>query len=158
VGIRPASPQLDVIDAFFSKVSTQGGLGFWESLGDLMANTAGGVVVGNASPLFKIPAELATGTKTSGQRIDNMPEYLLDQSGLGGITRMLGYTPWGQQRSDFKEGEYGERDRARQILNYWTGIKSTYYQSPASLERARQERIDYWNRFYKSGKYYVEDK
>jgi hypothetical protein len=157
VGIRPASPQLDVIDAFFSKVSTRPGLGFWESLGDLMANTSGGILVGNASPLFKIPAELATGTKTSGQRIDNIGEYLLDQSGLGGITRMTGYTPWGEQRSDFKEGDYGVRDRARQQLNYWTGIKSTYYQSPASLEIARQERIDYWNRYYKTGKY-SEDK
>jgi hypothetical protein len=66
---------------------------------------------------------------------------------------MTGYTPWGEQRSDFKEGDYGERDRARQQLNYWTGLKSTYYQSPASLEIARQERIDYWNRYYKSGKY-----
>jgi hypothetical protein len=157
VGIRPASPQLDVIDAFFSRVATRPGVGFWEGLGDLMGSTFKGVVVGNASPLFKIPAELATGTKTSGQRIDNMPEYLLDQSGLGGITRMTGYTPWGEQRSDFKEGEYGERDRARQVLNYWTGIKSTYYQSPASLEIARQEEIDYWNRYYKSGKY-AEDK
>jgi len=153
VGIRPASPQLDVIDAFFSKVAVSPGLSFWEAMGDLMANTASGVIVGNASPLYKIPAELATGTKTSGQRIDNIGEYLLDQSGLGGITRMLGYTPWGEQRSDFKEGEYGERDRERQILNYLTGIKSTYYQSPESVERARQERIDYWLRFYKSGKY-----
>jgi hypothetical protein len=153
VGVRPASPQLDVIDAFFSKVYTKPGLGFWESLGDLSANTIGGVVVGNATPLFKIPAELATGTKTSGQRIDNLGEYLLDQSGLGGITRSLGYTPWGEQRSDFKEGAYGEADRERQAWNLFTGFKSTYYQSPASLEIARQERIDYWNRFYKSGKY-----
>ena len=157
VGIRPASPQLDVIDAFFGKVTVRPGLGFWEGMGELMANTAGGVIVGNATPLFKIPAELATGTKTSGQQITNMGEYLLDQTGLGGISRMTGFTPWGEQRSDFKEGEYGEKDRARQTLNYWTGIKSTYYQSPESLNRARQELIDYWQRYYKSGDY-SEDK
>ena len=157
VGIRPASPQLDVIDAFFSKVTVRPGLGFWEGMGELMANTVGGVVIGNATPLFKIPAELATGTKTSGQQITNMGEYLLDQTGLGGISRMTGFTPWGEQRSDFKEGEWGEKDRARQTLNYWTGIKSTYYQSPESLERARQENIDYWQRIYKSGEY-SEDK
>lgn len=153
VGVRPASPQLDVIDAFLSKVSVPAGLSFWEGMGSLMANTGKGVIVGNATPLFKVPAELATGTTTSGQRIDNIGEYLLDQSGLGGITRMFGYTPWGEQRSDFKEGEYGERDRERQVLNYWTGIKSTYYQSPASVEIARRELIDYWQRIYKYGKY-----
>jgi len=157
VGIRPASPQLDVIDAFFSKVTVRPGMGFWEGMGELMANTAGGIIVGNATPLFKIPAELATGTKTSGQQITNIGEYLLDQTGLGGISRMTGFTPWGEQRSDFKEGESGEKDRARQTLNYWTGIKSTYYQTADSLQRARQENIDYWRRVYKFGEY-AEDK
>ena len=156
IGVRPASPQLDVIDAFFSKVRTRPNLGFWEAMGELSANAAGGIIVGNATPLFKIPAELATGTTVSGQRIDNISEYLLDQTGLGIISRMSGFTPWGEQRSDFKEGEYGQKDRERQILNYITGIKSTYYQSPASLEIARRELIDYWQRVYKYGKYAEE--
>jgi hypothetical protein len=90
-------------------------------------------------------------------KIDNVAEYLVDNTGLGSLSRMTGFTPWGEQRSDFKDGEYGVKDRERQSWNWWLGLKTTYYESPASLERARQERIDYWSRVYKMGKY-AEDK
>lgn len=158
VGIRPASPQLDVIDAYFSKFAIQPGRGFWEGMGEMMGGAVGDVFIANMSPIVKIPAELATGNKVNDMgQIGDISEYLLDQTGLGTYTRAAGFTPWGEKRTDFKEGDYGIKDRERQWFNIWTGFKSTYYQSPASLERARQERIDYWARIYKTGKY-TEDK
>jgi hypothetical protein len=158
VGIRPASPQLDVIDAYFSQVNIQPGMGFWEGMGDMMSNAGTNILLKNASPLFRLPAELATGERIGGMgKIDNVAEYLVDNTGLGSLSRMTGFTPWGEQRSDFKDGEYGVKDRERQSWNWWLGLKTTYYESPASLERARQERIDYWSRVYKMGKY-AEDK
>jgi hypothetical protein len=158
VGIRPASPQLDVIDAYFSQINVQPGMGFWEGMGDMMANAGTNMFLKNASPLFRVPAELATGERIGGMgKIDNVAEYLVDNTGLGSLSRMTGFTPWGEQRSDFKDGEYGEKDRERQQWNFLFGAKTTYYESPASLERARQERIDYWSRVYKMGKY-AEDK
>lgn len=158
VGIRPASPQLDVIDAYFSQVAVQPGRSFWEGMGEMMANAATDIFAKNVSPLFKIPAELITRNRVGGMgKIDNVGEYLLDQTGLGSLSRVAGFVPWGEQRSDFKDGEYGIKDRERQSWNWLFGLKTTYYESPVSLERARKERIDYWQRVYKMGKY-VEDK
>jgi hypothetical protein len=158
IGIRPASPQLDVIDAYFAQFSVQPGRGFWEGMGEMMGNAATGIFTRNVTPLARIPAELATGNRVGDMGgIRSVPEYLLDQTGLGSLTRAAGFTPWGEQRTDFKDGEYGEKDRERQWWNWLLGFKTTYYESPPSLERARQERIDYWQRYYKSGKY-AEDK
>lgn len=158
VGVRPASPQLDVFDAYFSQVNIQPGRGFWEGLGEMMAGAGANIFAKNVSPLYRIPAELATGNRIDNMgKIDNVAEYLVDQTGIGSLTRITGFTPWGEQRSDFKDGEYGVKDRERQGWNWLFGFKSTYYESPASLERARQERIDYWARIYKTGKY-AEDK
>ena len=154
IGIRPASPQLDVIDAYFSQIAIQPGRGFWEGMGEMMANAGTDIFARNVNPLAKIPAELATGNRIGGMgKIDNVAEYLVDNTGLGSISRMTGFTPWGEQRSDFKDGEYGVKDRERQWWNWLFGAKTTYYQSPASLERARQEQVDYWSRIYKTGKY-----
>jgi hypothetical protein len=158
VGIRPASPQLDVIDAYFSQIALQPGRGFWEGMGEMMAGAGTDIFAKNASPLFRVPTELATGNRIGGMgKIDNVAEYLVDNTGLGSLSRMSGFTPWGEQRSDFKDGEYGEKDRERQAWNWLFGAKTTYYESPASLERARQEQVDYWARVYKTGKY-AEDK
>ena len=158
IGIKPASPQLDVIDAYFSQFNIQPGRGFWEGMGEMMAGAGSNIVAKNISPLFRVPAEIATGNRIDDMgKIDNVAEYLVDQTGLGSISRMTGFTPWGEQRSDFKDGEYGVKDRERQQWNFLFGAKTTYYESPASLERARQERIDYWSRVYKMGKY-AEDK
>lgn len=158
IGIRPASPQLDVIDAYFSQFNIQPGRGFWEGMGEMMANAGTNIVSKNVSPLYRVPAEIITGERVGGMgKIDNVAEYLLDQTGLGSLSRMTGFTPWGEQRSDFKDGEYGIKDRERQSWNFLFGAKTTYYESPASLERARQERIDYWSRVYKMGQY-AEDK
>lgn len=112
------------------------------------------IVGKNVTPIAKIPMELFTGNKIGDfGKVDNIGEYLIDQTGLGGISRMTGYLPWGEQRTDFKEGQYGVADRERQAWNFVTGLKSTYYQSPQSLETARLEQIDYWQRIYKIGKY-----
>lgn len=157
VGFKPASPQLDILDAFFSKATARGGLGFWEAMGEASANMVGGVIGSNATPLYKIPTELLQGRRMDGQVIDNIPEYLLDNTGIGIISRMAGYTPWGTERSDIKEGEFGEQDRIRQRWNYVFGVKTTFYESPQAVEIARKERIDYWQRIYKTGKY-AEDK
>jgi hypothetical protein len=158
VGLKPASPQLDVFDAYFSQFTIQPGMGFWEGMGDMMVNAGTNIVSKNISPLGRVPAELITGERVGGMgKIDNVAEYLLDQTGLGSLSRMTGFTPWGEQRSDFKDGEYGVKDRERQGWNFLFGLKSTYYESPASLERARQERIDYWSRVYKMNQY-AEDK
>jgi len=158
IGVRPASPQLDIMDAYFSQFNVQPGRGFWEGLGEMMAGAGANIFAKNVSPLARIPMELATGNKVDNMgKIDNVAEYLVDQTGLGSLSRMTGFTPWGEQRSDFKDGEYGEKDRERQSWNWLFGAKTTYYQSPASLEIARQEQVDYWARVYKTGKY-AEDK
>jgi len=159
VGVKPASPQLDIMDAYFSTFSAKPNRGFWEGLGEMMAGAGEAIIGKNLTPIARIPMELMTGNRTGDMgQITNLPEYLLDQTGLGSLSRVTGFTPWGAERSDIKEGEFGEADRERQWFNTLTGFKLTYYENPAAVERARQERIDYWLRYYKSGKYYVEDK
>lgn len=155
IGFKPSSPQLDVIDSYFSSFNVQGGRGFWEGMGDMISNGVTNIVGKNITPIAKIPMELFTGNKIGDfGKVDNIGEYLVDQTGLGGVSRMTGYLPWGEQRTDFKEGQYGQADRERQQWNFITGLKSTYYQSPQALETYRLEQIDYWNRIYKIGKYY----
>jgi hypothetical protein len=158
VGVKPASPQLDIMDAYFSTFNAKPNRGFWEGLGEMMAGAGQDIVGKNLTPLARIPMELLTGNRTGDLgAITNVPEYLLDQTGVGGLSRIAGFTPWGTERSDIKEGEFGEADRDRQWFNTLTGFKLTYYENPPAVDRARQERIDYWLRYYKTGKY-AEDK
>lgn len=155
-GIKPAITQLDVIDSYLSQFQTTPGATLWENIGNNInpLNTQQGVgaIFGkNASPLFKIPAELATGNKIGDLgKITDIPQYLLDQTGASAISRITGQTPWGQ-RSDIKTGAFAEANKERQLINYWLGSKYTFYQSPSALDTARQERIEYFKRINHNG-------
>ena len=150
-GIKPAITQLDVFDSYFSQFQTKAGAGAWENIGNALVSGAKGIVAKNMTPLVRIPAELLTGNKLDdGGKITDVPQYLLDQTGLSSPSRATGVTPWGQ-RSDYKEGGFAEANRERQAINYWLGVKYTYYQSPVALDRARQERLEYFKRINQNG-------
>jgi hypothetical protein len=154
-GIKPAITQLDVIDSYLSKFQATPGAGLWENIGNNInpfgTQGVGGIIGTNISPVFKIPAEIATGNKIGDLgKVDNIPQYLIDQTGFSSLSRISGQTPFGP-RDDYKTGEYEDANRERQLINYLLGAKNTFYQSPAALETARQERIEYFKRINQNG-------
>ena len=155
VGIKPAITQLDVIDSYLSKFQTTPGAGLWENIGNNVnpfgTKGLGGIVGTNVTPALKIPAEIATGNKIGDLgKITNIPQYLLDQTGLSSPSRITGQTPFGP-RTDYKTGAYEDQNRERQYWNWLLGSKYTFYQSPAALDTARQERLDYFKRINQNG-------
>lgn len=152
-GLKPSIPQLDVIDSYLSAFRTKPEDGLWGNVGNFISSGAENIFSKNITPALKIPAELMTGNKIGDVgKITNIPEYLIDQTGFSAVSKATGLTPFGQ-RSDVKPGEYEQANRERQLINFWLGLKYTYYQSPTSLDTARQETLDYWRKVNKIGKY-----
>jgi hypothetical protein len=153
MGIKPPIAQLDVIDSYLSGIRIKPEDGLWQNVGNLAATAAQEILVGQASPLFRVPAELAIGRRVgTGQAITNVGEYAIDQTGLGSLSRIYDWTPWGP-RSDTDLDPYADFNRQRQWWNYLGGLKLTNYESPASLNVARQEALDYWRKTNQVGKY-----
>lgn len=154
MGVKPALPQLDVIDAYLSPIKFKPEDGLWGNIGNLASDSAMAILINNAAPAFKIPAELATQGKVGGigGDITNFPQYMLDQTGLGTLSRVSGWTPWGQ-RDDNDLTPFGEVNRDRLWWNWLFGAKQTFYESPAAQKAARQEMIDYWQKVNKAGKF-----
>ena len=145
-GFKPSQPQLDVIDAYLSQFQTKPGAGLWENIGNMTTTGAMGIFGKNITPAFKIPAELLTGNKIGDTgRIDDPLQYLIDQTGFSALSRVTGSTLFGE-RTDTQTGDYAEANKERQLINYLFGMKMTYYQSPAALDTARQERLEYFRR------------
>jgi hypothetical protein len=154
-GVKPAITQLDVIDSYLSKMQFTPGAGLWENIGNNInpfgTKGVGGIIGGNISPIFKIPAELATGNKIGDVGdVGPLGQYIVDQTGFSSLSRISGQTPFGP-RDDYKIGEYEDANRERQWINYLFGAKNTFYQSPAALETARQERLEYFKRINQNG-------
>ena len=154
MGVKPAAPQLDVIDAYLSNIKFKPEDGLWGNIGNLAADTAMTALGSQASPIFKVPAELATQKRFGGigGDITDFPQYMLDQTGVGTLSRVFDWTPWGN-RSDTKLDAYSEANRQRLWWNWLGGAKITYYESPAAIQSGRQEQIDYWRKTLGRGKY-----
>jgi hypothetical protein len=154
MGVKPAAPQLDVIDGYLSPIKFKPEDGLWGNIGNLAADSAMTLLGTQASPLFKIPAELATQRRLGGigGDITDFPQYMLDQTGVGTLSRVFDWTPWGN-RSDTKLDAYSEANRQRLWWNWLGGAKITYYESPAAIRSGRQEQIDYWRKTLNMGKY-----
>jgi hypothetical protein len=154
MGVKPALPQADILDAYLGKFQTKPEDGFWGNLANMTAEAATGIIGENLPPLVKMPAELLTRQRVGGigGDIGNFPEYLLDQTGLGTPSRMLDATPWGP-RSDTRLDPFAEENRRRLWLNWIFGMKVTFYESPSSLQVGRQEQIDYWKKTLGYGQY-----
>lgn len=153
MGVKPPIAQLDVIDSYLSGIRIKPEDGLWGNIGNLAATSAQEILVGQAAPAFRIPAELALGTRvTTRQEITNVGEYLIDNTGLGSLSRIYDWTPWGP-RSDTQLDPYSDFNRQRQWWNYLAGLKITAYESPAAMQTARQEAIDYYRKIYKTGQY-----
>lgn len=153
MGVKPPIAQLDVIDGYLSGIRFQPGNGLWENIASLASTAAQEILVTQAAPILKMPAELALGTKmTTRQEITNVGEYLIDNTGAGSLSRIYDWTPWGP-RSDTQLDPYSDFNRERQWWNYLTGLKITAYEAPAAMQRARQEAIDYYRKLYKTGQY-----
>lgn len=156
-GIKPASPQLDVFDSILGKFKARPQDSLFENIASLTVGGLWDLAKANASPLIKIPAELATQN-----RFDDMgqiqmtqkglSQYALDQTSLGSLARFTGTF------NDGTETEFDRANQQRQMWNYLFGLKNTYYESPASLQKGRQEMVDYWQKTYKVGKYYEGNK
>ncbi len=157
MGIKPASPQLDVFDSILGKFKTRPQDSLFENVASLTVGGMWDLAKANASPLLKIPAELATQNRFDDMGQIKMTEkglsqYALDQTSLGSIARFTGAF------NDGSETEFDRANQQRQMWNYLFGVKNTYYESPASLQKGRQELIDYWQKTYKVGKYYEGNK
>jgi hypothetical protein len=155
-GVKPALPQLDVIDTYLSPIAFKPEDGLWGNIGNMADATVRSFLTNSAPPAVTLPAAFLTNTTAGSLNVDisRKPpaEFLLDQTGLGTLSRVFDWTPWGQ-RSDTKLDPYSEINRQRQLLNWFTGLKYTYYESPAALATARQENIDYWQKTLKVGKF-----
>jgi hypothetical protein len=153
MGIKPSAPQLDVFDSILTKFKTRPQDSMIENIGNLTIGGAWELAKANATPLFKIPAELATGNRFSDMgQIDmsqaGLAQYALDQTSLGSLAR------WTNVFNTGKDTEYDQANRERQGTNYLFGLRQTFYESPASLAQGRAEMIDYWQKTYQIGKYY----
>lgn len=153
VGIKPASPQLDVFDSILGKFKTRPQDSMYENVAALTVGGWFDLAAANATPLFKIPAELATGNRFDDMgKIDmsdkGLAEYFANQTGFGSLARFMGVF------NDGTQTEYDKANEQRQIWNYLFGTKTTFYESPAAITRGRQEMIDYWQKTNKVGKYY----
>jgi hypothetical protein len=161
MGVKPPIAQLDVIDGYLSGIRFQPGNGLWENVGSLASNAFQEILVTQAAPIFRMPAELALNTRTTtGQEIfaggnfssSKLGEYLIDNTGAGSLSRIYDWTPWGP-RSDTQLDPYSDFNRDRQWYNYLFGLKYTAYEAPAAMQRARQESVDYYKKLYKTGQY-----
>jgi hypothetical protein len=153
MGIKPASPQLDVFDSILGKFKTRPQDSMYENIAALTVGGWFDLAAANASPLFKIPAELATGNRFDDMgKIDmsqkGLTEYAINQTGFGSLARFMGAF------NDGTQTEYDKANEQRQIWNYLFGTKTTFYESPAAITRGRQEMVDYWQKTNKVGKYY----
>jgi hypothetical protein len=155
MGVKPALPQADILDAYLGKFQAKPEDGLWGNIGNMTSEALTGIVGENLPPLVKMPAELLTRRRVGGigGEIDNFPEYLLDQTGLGTPSRMADMTPWGAPRSDTRLDPFSEENRRRLWWNWVLGMKVTFYESPASLNVGRQEQIDYWRKTLGYGQY-----
>jgi hypothetical protein len=153
MGIKPALPQFDVIDGYLGQIEWKPEDGLWGNLGNLFSTTGTGIVGANAPPMIKIPAELMAKRRFGGigGEITDAPQYLLDSTGVGTLSRIFDWTPWGN-RSDTKLDPFADANRQRLLANWISGMKLTYYESPSSVQTGRQEMVDYWQKTYKVGR------
>lgn len=159
VGLKPALPQLDVIDSYLGQVEFRPEDGLWGNLAGAFFTGTTGIFAQNMAPALRIPVELAARQRIGGIGGDidvmdpqKLGEYAIDQTGVGSLTRAFDWTPWGG-RSDTRLDPYSEANRQRQWFNWLSGMKLTYYQNPAALNVARQEELDYWRKVNEIGKY-----
>lgn len=154
MGVKPALPQADILDAYLGQFQVKPEDGLWGNLANMTSEAATGIIGQNLPPIVKLPAELLTRQRIGGigGDITNFPEYLLDQTGLGVPSRIADVTPWGP-RSDTKLDPFAEANRERLWLNWLAGMKVTFYESPASIKVGRQEQIDYWRKTLGQGQY-----
>ena len=153
MGIKPASPQLDVFDSILGKFQTRPQDSMYENIANLMITGPANLLASNATPLFTIPAEIATGQRMGGLGSLNltpaeMPKYLLEKTSFGSFARAAGWF------NDGTETQFDLANQQRQMFNQIWGLKETFYEAPASLQQGRNELIDYWQKTYKVGKYY----
>lgn len=159
MGIKPPVPQLDVIDSYLSGITFNPENGLFENIGSLGASAFQNILVAQGAPGLRVPAELALNTRVTtrqeiqtGYGLKEYGEYLIDQTGLGSLSRIYDWTPWGP-RTDTKLDPYSDFNRDRQLNNFVWGMKQTAYESPAAMQIARQEAVDYYRKKYQTGRY-----
>lgn len=159
MGVKPPIAQLDVIDSYLSGISFQPGNGLFENIGSLAGGAFQEILVAQAAPAFRIPAELALNTRSTtrqeintGLGMQEYGQYAIDNTGLGSLSRIYDWTPWGP-RTDTQLDPYSDFNRERQWWNYLSGAKITAYEAPAAMQRARQESIEYYQKLYKTGRF-----
>ena len=139
-----SAPQLDLIQQFFGALQYNPNM-------DLMANIDENTqmmysenTIGMMAPVPKLFIEKmynATMLGDQARPIENWPEHLVDQTGLGRLSKITGLNPLGGPRSDI-ESEDQQAERSQQLIkNMLTGLKwtnqSKYY------DVAEQQRRDY---------------
>lgn len=139
-----SAPQLDLIQQFFGALQYNPNMDLMENLGENAQMMYKENTIGMMAPIPKLGIESMTGVTMLGDRpmsIDNWPEHIIDQTGLGRLSKITGISPLGGPRSDI-ESEDQQTERSQQLIkNMLTGLKwtnqSKYY------EVAEQQRQDY---------------
>lgn len=146
-GASMNAPQLDILQSVFGGVKVNPNKAPNEQGGDLLAQ-AWQTVGAMASPAMRVPAELLTGHEAkTGIEVKNVPEYLLDQTGLGYASRAELFGP----RSDRKTNENeAQANIDRTLANWGGGLKITNFTTPGNQKRAYADRAKELQRLFES--------
>lgn len=139
-----SAPQLDLIQQFFGALQYNPNMDLMANIGENAQMMYKENTIGMMAPVPKLAIESMTGVTMLGdqpRQIDNWPEHLVDQTGLGRVSKITGLNPLGGPRSDI-ESEDQQAERSQQLIkNMLTGLKwtnqSKYY------DVAEQQRQDY---------------
>lgn len=136
------APQLDILQSVLGSVAIDQDRPAYEQGGDVLWQLTSKNLLQNMTPLFRVPAELAThaqvGTGIPIQEGDE-GQYLLDQTGLRGPLLFGGVTP-GDKNDDPSIVDM-KRDNA--LFNWATGMRRTIYNGPEQHQiwlRQQQEK------------------
>jgi hypothetical protein len=134
-GIKPAVPQLDILDSLLTGYTVQPG----QSALDVLVKGTQNLAGGNLSPLPKWLAEGITGNRVgSGGDIRNPVEYAIDQ--VGGLSTVSKITGLGREVDPNADPiEEAEKD-ARLWINWLTGVRLQDYSNSDTLRQWKTDQ------------------
>ena len=141
------APQLDILQLVFGDIRINPDEGL-AGVGEGLFNAGRETLFGAITPAIRVPAELMTNSRVGENgEIRNIPEYLLDQTGLR-VPSVLG--AFGE-RSDVKDNPAEEQARRETaILNWLAGLRAQNVTSPAATNRAAADRAAELRRIFES--------
>jgi hypothetical protein len=136
-GIKPAVPQLDILDSLLSGYTVQPG----QSGLDVVVKGTQNLAGGNLSPLPKWLAEGITGNRVgSGGDIRNPVEYAIDQ--VGGLSTISKITGIGRE-PDLTADPIEEKEKNDRLwINWLTGVRVQDYKTGDSVSKWKADQAE----------------